>query len=557
MRTASFTLALSLALAAAPAGAQVCDLSELATVATGGSPSQPAIGGTLAFVAAGSAGVIPIDISDPTQPSAHAAQPTQGEALDVTLDFFADLIGVADGTAGFSVYSFDTSGTLLHQGSHDLGQPAISVVGFSGSYLVGGQNGTLFAVTLGGNNFPSVDGSVALGGPVRGIVQQGQTAYCAVGNAGLAIVDVSDRAHPALVRSVDLGGDVLSVAREGTNLYAGVEGVGLVSLHLAGGDATPLASLMTTAAPTRLTAWLGRVYMVAPSVGVMLADASLGTDLLLLDELPLSGANGVALVGSFLCIGRGSAGFSTVDLSDCSSTGIKPTTRFIAAAARATGLENTFWVTDLAIANFTPSAAVFNIAYLAKDQANSTPDNRAFSLQSGQQVMIRDVFDSVFGLEGANGALRVTTSHPDVRVTSRTFNAAGASGTYGQFIPAQDRIEALGAGEQGALLQLQEGAAFRSNVGLLNVTAGQVEVSVSLYLGSGALVGTWTRTLRPYEMVQATQIFVAVGAGTVDNGFAVVEVLTSGGEVMAFASVVDNGSGDPVFIPLQNLTSSF
>ena len=548
-----------LALASVPvAHAQVCDLSELATVSTPGTASQPAIGGTTAFLASGTAGIVPIDISDPTQPVVHSAQPTQGEALDVTLDYFASLIAVADGSAGVSVYAFDSSFNLVHQGSYDLGQDAISVTGFSGRYLVGGEGGTLFLISLGGNNQPAIDGSIQLGSPVRGVVQSNQRAYCALGSGGLATVDISDRANPALIGTpLDLGGDVISLTREGTTLYAGVDGVGLVSLHIQGDQVVPLASLTVSETPTRIVAWLSRIYMVAPGAGLMLADASLGTDLLLLDELPLDGASGLALVGTFLSVGRGSEGFSTIDLSDCAAQAIQPTTSFVGAAARATGLENTFWVTDLALANFTSRVATCNIAYLAKDQANGTPLNNAFSLQPGQQMMLPDLLHTLFGLEQGNGALRVTTSHPDVRISSRTYNAAGAQGTYGQFIPALTRADALSPGEMGVLLQLQENAGFRSNLGLVNVSGDTVEVQVDLYRGSGAHVAVWTKTLQPFEMVQATQIFAIVGAGTVDNGFAVVKVTSTDGEVMAFASVVDNGTGDPIYQPAQRLSVSF
>ena len=554
-----FVLLVLVTLAAVPAAeAQVCDLAELATISVPGTPSQPAIGGTIAYLASGSSGIVPIDISDPTQPVVLTAQPTQGQAFDVTLDYFASLIAVADGSAGFSVYSIDGSATLVHQGSFNLGQNATTVTGNSGRYLVGGEGGTLFTISLGSNSYPAVDGSIQLGSPVAAVVQHNQRAYCALGSGGLATIDISDRAHPTLIgTALDLGGDVLSLTRDGTMLYAGVDGVGLVSLHIEGDQVVPLASLAVSEAPTRIIAWLSRVYMVAPGAGLMLADASLGTDLLLLDELPLDGASGLALVGSFLSIGRGSNGFSTIDLSDCAAQAIQTTTSFIGAAARATGLENTFWVTDLAIANLTPRVASVNLAYLVKDEANGTPLNSAFSLQPGQQMMLPDVLNSVFGLDSANGALRVTTSHPDVRISSRTYNAAGKDGTYGQFIPALTRADALSAGEEGVLLQLQENAGFRSNLGLVNVSGDTVEVQVDLYRGSGSHVAVWTKSLRPFEMVQATRIFNTVGAGTVDNGFAVVKVTSSDGEVLAFASVVDNGTGDPIYQPAQRLSLSF
>ena len=57
-------------------------------------------------------------------------------------------------------------------------------------------------------------------------------------------------------------------------------------------------------------------------------------------------------------------------------------------------------------------------------------------IEAGQQLLIEDVFGTLFDLQAANGALRITSSHPDLKLTSRTYNTAGVEGTYGQFITA-------------------------------------------------------------------------------------------------------------------------
>ncbi|HPA82318.1 MAG TPA: hypothetical protein PLS95_15975, partial [Thermoanaerobaculales bacterium] len=64
------------------------------------------------------------------------------------------------------------------------------------------------------------------------------------------------------------------------------------------------------------------------------------------------------------------------------------------------------------------------------------------------------------------------------------------------------------------------------------------------------------RTLQPFEMTQYDRIYNRVSAGVVDSGFAVVKVLTAGGKALAYASVVDNGSNDPIYIPSQPLSDT-
>jgi len=554
MLRAALSLPLALIAAATPLCAQVCDLVLMDTTAASGSLSRPTLLGNTAYVAAGTAGIAQFDVSDPANVVLTGTRATYGQAMDAVLDFFRYELAIADGSAGVSIYSVAGGGLPTPQATVSTGQTMVSVTGNSGLYVAGSQEGTLYTVTLGATS-AAVEGSVTVGGQILGLVQHLNRVYCALGPAGVAIVDVSDRENPVVVATAELGGSVLSIAREGSTLWCGVDGVGLVTVVAEASALAPANSLSLDGAPTSLVEWGGRLYMAGPELGVAEADASLGTDVLVLAQLDLEGASGLAVAGDVLVVGRGTKGLSTVDGSDCASSGVFPTTTFVAAGARAVGAADTFWVTDLAVANLTGDAATFNVAYLAKDVENDSPINRSLVLGAGQQMLMADIFQTIFGLEQANGALRVTGSHPDVKVTSRTYNAAGAAGTYGQFIPSADRSAALEPGVAGAIIQLRENADFRTNIGLLNLTAITVETEIDLYLASGDVVGVRLETLLPHEMVQLNRIFDLVGAGTVDSGYAVVSVSTENGEVLAYASVVDNGSGDPIFIPAQKLTT--
>jgi hypothetical protein len=291
-----------------------------------------------------------------------------------------------------------------------------------------------------------------------------------------------------------------------------------------------------------------------PDVGIKVVDASLGRALLALATTSLDGATALSISGDSLYVGRGDDGFAIVDVESCSNAGVTPTTRYVPAGARAPGANETFWLTDVAIANMTNAVATFNIAYLPKDQDNSNPMNVSAILEPGEQLIAADVFDAMFNLTTANGALRFVTSHPDVKVTSRTFNAGSDVGTFGQFIPALERPAAVAAGTPGGIAQLQENAAFRTNIGLLNITPNELEVEVRLFYGDGTLAGSVQPTLLPFEMVQYNRIFSnQAGASTVDSGYAVVRVVTEAGEVLCYASVVDNDSGDPIYVPTQPL----
>jgi hypothetical protein len=50
---------------------------------------------------------------------------------------------------------------------------------------------------------------------------------------------------------------------------------------------------------------------------------------------------------------------------------------------------------------------------------------------------------------------------------------------------------------------------------------------------------------------QQDLVFNAAAAGSHDNAYATVEVLTTGCAAWAYASVIDNATGDPTTVPVQ------
>jgi len=541
------------AMAAVPAAAQVCTPQTLATLDVPGALGSPAILGNTVYFPAGSAGIAWVDVSDPSAPALGGTLDTSGQGMALAFEYFGNYLVLADGPSGIGVYTLGTDGTPALAASGTVGGSALSVIGQSGKFTVGTQEGDLVTVALGDGFTPEIQGRIAVGGPVLGQVQNLSTVFCAAADTGLVAVDVHDRTTPTIDTTYDLGGSVLSVTKDGNLLYAGVENVGIVAMKIQGTQLVTLASLSTPAPVTDLVAWSGRIYAAMPEHGILAVDSSLGQALLQIGDLVLEGADGIAQVGGSLFVGRGTRGMASVDVSDCASAGVSLTTLYIPASARATGAENTYWVTDVALANLTDRTAALNVAYLKKNHDNPAPVNASVILQAGQQLLLTDVFSSLFGLESANGALRIITSHPDVKVTSRTYNAAGANGTYGQFIPAFDGSAATVPGLPAVLTQLQQNDAFRTNIGLVNLTPYDVTVEIDLYRGSGNLLGPVSVDLAPYEMRQVDRVFNAIGAGTVDNGFAVVKTESDGAKVLTYASVVDNQSGDPIYVPSQLL----
>jgi hypothetical protein len=550
MRKIAITV-IGLSMAAASATAQVCDIERLSNVATPGAVSHPLILSGVAYVAADNAGIVRVDVSDPAGMFLLGSDSSDGPVHDLSLDYFRNLLVTAEDDAGVGTYTVDRTGADQIAVT-DVGETAVTIAGAGTTeFVIGTSQGSLMTILIDGSRSPVVEGSVTVGDEVVDVVLDGSTAYCALGTGnGIAIVDLDDRDQPALLGTHTLGGNVTSLARDGDVIYAGVAGVGLVSLDIVGDTLEEVDTLALAAEPAAVFADGERVYVVGPELGLVVVDSSLGSDLIQIGSRALNGSVGVAIAGAIF-VGRGTQGFSSLDSSACDSGGSLVTTSYIPAGARARGDAGTFWLTDVAIVNLGDNPASINVAYLRKRQPNNNPTNQSFTVASGEQLMLEDVFNAMFGLDRANGALRVKAQNPNVKTTSRTYNAEGEAGTYGQFIPALTELTAVVSGRPGALPQLQENTSFRTNVGALNLTDMTLDLEIHLFDGDGNLLGVKDATLRPYEMDQYDKIFDELGAGTVNNGYAVVRVITDDGKVLAYASVVDNRSGDPVYVQAQ------
>jgi hypothetical protein len=164
-----------------------------------------------------------------------------------------------------------------------------------------------------------------------------------------------------------------------------------------------------------------------------------------------------------------------------------------------------------------------------------------------------DVLPSFFGISNSGGAVLVTSSSTrPVVVTGRTYSRAG-SGTYGQFIPAVGAASA--AALRGAPLHLtllEESPAFRTNIGLFEVSGAPAKVRLSTTLPSGAPAAVIEVDLQANEFRQLGRFLTQLGAGdAVYNARVTVEVVSGSGKVGAYASVVDNRTQDPTYVPAQ------
>lgn len=221
----------------------------------------------------------------------------------------------------------------------------------------------------------------------------------------------------------------------------------------------------------------------------------------------------------------------------------------IPAVSHSPGLYGSLWRSDVAAVNTSSASANLTLTFVPGNGGAATRTATVPGLGTREWA---DVLTSLFGYEASaqvSGALHVTSDVPLV-LASRTFSQ-GSTGTCGAYVPAVTVSGALSSGQTGYLPHLKKSASYRTNIGVTNLGAAPVTVTIRLVGGSGAAVGSErSLTVAAGSLLQETDVFTKSGAGDQEIAYAVLEVKTAGGKAWAFASVIDNATGDPTIVPI-------
>jgi len=214
------------------------------------------------------------------------------------------------------------------------------------------------------------------------------------------------------------------------------------------------------------------------------------------------------------------------------------------------GLNGSQWRSDLGLLN--PGTTTANVQ-LTFHGPEGVVTNTTYVPAATQSILVDVV--AQLGTSG-RGALEVSSDQP-LKVTSRTYNQVPSDatcdpgGTQGQDYPAVVASDGLSETQAAWLPHLIENTAYRTNIGLLNAGTAPATATVELYDGAGNLLTSYTVSLASAEWSQVTQPFKYNAEQTaMDRGYARV-IATSGGGVVALASVIDNITNDPTTITMQ------
>jgi hypothetical protein len=219
---------------------------------------------------------------------------------------------------------------------------------------------------------------------------------------------------------------------------------------------------------------------------------------------------------------------------------------WLPAAAHTRGQGGTAWRTDLDLYNPGPGPAEVAIELLPAQQNNFYGGPVAhITVAASSVVRIEDLLAALFQHDGV-AALRLVPLSGRVAASSRTYNLA-AEGSYGQTIPAVPEV-ALGGEEIRLPLPVAGSPGLRINVGVLNPERRQNELRIELVDGAGAQLGSLAVSVPPLSLVQLNDVSEKLARPDAGITCTIVRPARVGNRFYAYASLVDQDTGDPTFV---------
>jgi hypothetical protein len=204
--------------------------------------------------------------------------------------------------------------------------------------------------------------------------------------------------------------------------------------------------------------------------------------------------------------------------------------------------------TDMRIYNGGTSPVDVTLAFTGASVANKVK-----TIGVGETLAIDNVLPTLWNITGGGSVVATTENDSQLVVTARTFSRDKTTGgTFGQFIPGVTAADAVGNGDRALqIVQLEESPAFRTNLGLVEVTGNGANVELLAYTPDGKLSARAVVPLGAGEYVQKGGIFKSLGFTNVYNGRITARVTSGNGRVAAYGSVIDNRTTDPTYVPSQ------
>lgn len=226
----------------------------------------------------------------------------------------------------------------------------------------------------------------------------------------------------------------------------------------------------------------------------------------------------------------------------------------VAVVAHTKGSQNSVWGTKFTVSSPKGAASQqVTFVYVPEYDRTGVVGDRleqTKTLNGGRQRVWRDVLVDLFGLPAnakTQGALHVY-SPGEVLISSRTYNRTTSGSTLGQNMKALAVGDLVDATTPGTIIGLSHRPGSRTNMGIAAFSDQDTEVEIRFFSNfpSFSPLGTINRTVEAESHLQIPKVFVELGLSNVPIvSVSAFVTVSDGGAVYAYASMVDNGSGDP------------
>jgi uncharacterized repeat protein (TIGR01451 family) len=255
------------------------------------------------------------------------------------------------------------------------------------------------------------------------------------------------------------------------------------------------------------------------------------------------------------------------------SSGPPPDALIIPAIAHADGINSKFQ-SDVRVTNTAPQTMKYQITFTPSVEGVQSAKQATIDIDPGKTVALDDILGTWFSSGSLKGTIGTLEVRPLTQLTSaasaisslnalanlttfassRTFNAT-SNGTYGQYVPAIPFANFIGNASILSLQQIAQSTAFRTNLGLVEGSGNPAAVLVSVFGDDGKKITEFPVNLTAGQHVQLNS-FLADRNITMSDGRIEVKVTSSTGRVTAYASVLDNGTNDPLAVTPIAITQS-
>jgi hypothetical protein len=191
----------------------------LGSVAIPGYANNVDVNGSYAYVAAGSAGLIVVNVANPSNPVIVASLDTPGNANDVRV--VGNTAYVADGPAGLRIIDVTNPLQPVLRGVFDTPGEANDVfVAGAFAYVADGSTG-LQIISIGNPSAPLLVRSVDTPGTARGVSVSGNIAVIADDSpsAGVRVINITNPATASIIGSVNTGSTAIDIDLDGGYAY--------------------------------------------------------------------------------------------------------------------------------------------------------------------------------------------------------------------------------------------------------------------------------------------------------------------------------------------------